>query len=105
MVQTGGENCLKLYHDRWWILITVCLVNFANYSHWIAFAAVTKNAAKYYDQPGDKIDLITILSSALGIPSCIIAVCAMQKLGLKASLKFAGIMTGIGKHSNNSGNG
>ena len=79
------------------MLVTVLLLNFANYSHWVAFASVTKNSAKYYDQTGDRIDLITIVSYALGIPFCIIATYAVETFGLKASLKFGGIMTGIGK--------
>ena len=85
-----------LYSDRWWMLVTVLLLNFANYSHWVAFAAVTKNSAKYYDQTGDKIDLITIVSYALGIPCCILAAYAVETFGLNISLKFGGIMTGIG---------
>ena len=83
------------------MLATVLLLNFANYSHWVAFASVTKNSAKYYDQTGDKIDLITIVSYALGIPCCIISAYAVETFGLKSSLKFGGIMTGIGKFSIN----
>jgi hypothetical protein len=32
----------KVYNERWWILGTVVLLNFANYAHWIAFPAVAK---------------------------------------------------------------
>ena len=85
-----------VYRDRWWMLSTVLLLNFANLSHWVAFASVTKNAAKYYDQTGDRIDLITIVSYALGIPCCILSAYAVETWGLKLSLKFGGIMTGIG---------
>ncbi len=30
------------YPERWWLLATVILLNLANYSHWVAFPAVTK---------------------------------------------------------------
>jgi hypothetical protein len=40
----------KVYPERWWLLLTVVLLNLANYSHWVAFPSVAKNAAKYYDQ-------------------------------------------------------
>ena len=40
----------KVYPERWWLLATVVLLNLANYSHWVAFPSVAKNAAKYYDQ-------------------------------------------------------
>ena len=42
----------KVYPERWWLLLTVVLLNLANYSHWVAFPSVAKNAAKYYDQVG-----------------------------------------------------
>ena len=32
----------KVYSERWFILGTVVLLNFANYAHWIAFPAVAK---------------------------------------------------------------
>ena len=97
MNKNGERNVTRVYTDRWWMLSTVLLLNFANYSHWVAFASVTKNSAKYYDQTGDRIDLITIVSYALGIPCCILSAYAVETWGLKISLKFGGIMTGIGK--------
>ena len=39
-----------LYPERWWILASVSILQFANYGHWIAFGAVTKTTAVYYDQ-------------------------------------------------------
>ena len=78
------------------MLATVLLLNFANYSHWIAFASVTKSSAKYYDQTGNRIDLITIVSCGLGIPCCILSAYAVETWGLKLSIKFGGLMSGIG---------
>lgn len=92
------NSSTTVYTDRWWMLSTVLLLNFANYSHWVAFASVTKNSAKYYDQTGDRIDLITIVSYALGIPCCILSAYAVETWGLKISLKFGGIMTGLGNY-------
>ena len=40
----------KVYPERWWLLLTVVLLNLENYSHWVAFPSIAKNAAKYYDQ-------------------------------------------------------
>jgi hypothetical protein len=59
-------SSFRVYPERWWLLLTVVLLNLANYSHWVAFASVAKNAAKYYDQVrrnmsnGRKIDQMTI---------------------------------------------
>ena len=37
---------------RWWIMGTVILLNLANFAHWIAFPAIAKKAAAYYDVSG-----------------------------------------------------
>ena len=85
-----------VYFDRWWVLSTVILLNITNYGHWIAFASVTKNVSKYYDQAGNRVDLITTVSFAMGIPFCIISTFAIETWGLKFGLKLGGILTGIG---------
>ena len=86
-----------MYSDRWWILFIITLLHFANYGHWVSFGAITKSAAKYYDKPGNKIDLITVVSFGIGTPCAIIATYTVETLGLKFNLKLAGISTGIGK--------
>ena len=48
--QKTEKLIFKVYPERWWLLMTVVLLNLANYSHWVAFPSVAKNAAKYYDQ-------------------------------------------------------
>ena len=45
-----STNEVKLYPQRWWILASVSILQFANYGHWIAFGTVTKTSAVYYDQ-------------------------------------------------------
>ena len=86
-----------LYFDRWWILVTVLLLDVVNRGHCTAFAAVTKKAAKYYDQTGDKIDLIVVLSYAFSIPAYIFGAYVVETRGLKFSLRFGGLLTGIGR--------
>ena len=34
----------RSYPERWWLLLTVVLLNLANYSHWVAFPSVTKES-------------------------------------------------------------
>ena len=48
------------------ILATVVILNLANYSHWVAFPSIAKNAAKHYDQSGERMDLIPTVSYGLG---------------------------------------
>ena len=45
----------KLYSSRWILLISVTLLNLANYSHWVAFASVAKQAAEYYQVSGPEV--------------------------------------------------
>ena len=49
-IEQNQNIIFKVYPERWWLLLTVVLLNLANYSHWVAFPSVAKNAAKYYDQ-------------------------------------------------------
>merc|ERR1719219_2070751 len=86
----------RVYPQRWWVLATVVLLNLANYSHWVAFPSVAKNAAKHYDQSGKKMDLIPTVSYGLGIPCCLLATYVVERFGLRTGLHIGGLLTGIG---------
>jgi len=86
----------KTYDERWWILGTVVLLNFANYAHWIAFPAVAKKAAAYYNVTGEQLDLIPTISYAAGIPTCLIATYLIESRGLKTGVKIGAYLTGVG---------
>jgi len=86
----------KVYDERWWILGTVVLLNFANYAHWIAFPAVAKKAAAYYEVSGEELDLIPTISYAAGVPTCLIATYIIESRGLKTGVKIGAYLTGIG---------
>ena len=77
-------------------MVTILIVDIVNRGHCIAFASVTNKSAKYYDQPGDKIDLIVIVSYAVGVPCFIVCAYVVEASGLKLSLRFGSILTGIG---------
>jgi hypothetical protein len=87
----------RVYPQRWWLLATVVLLNLANYSHWVAFPSVAKNAAKYYNQTGDRMDLIPTVSYGLGVPCCLLATYVVERFGLRTGLHIGGSLTGIGK--------
>ena len=88
---------LLLYPERWWILASVSILQFANYGHWIAFGAVTKTTAVYYDQPGDKMDLVVLSSYVVSIPMCVVAILVVNWLGLRKTLNLSGLLTAIGE--------
>ena len=54
--------------------------------------------AQYYDQPGERMDLIPTVSYGLGVPFCIIATYVVERFGLKVGLHIGGFLTGIGEH-------
>ncbi len=45
------------YGRRWLVLLSVLLLNLANYSGWISFAAVTSKAADFYQVKDYKVSL------------------------------------------------
>ena len=54
-VSTASSSSYTLYSSRWILLISVTLLNLANYSHWVAFASVAKQAAEYYHVSGPEV--------------------------------------------------
>lgn len=51
----SSSSSYTLYSSRWILLISVTLLNLANYSHWVAFASVAKQAAEYYQVSGPEV--------------------------------------------------
>jgi len=85
-----------VYGERWWIMGTVILLNLANFAHWIAFPAVAKKAAAYYNVTGEQLDLIPTVSYAAGVPTCLIATYVIESRGLKDGVKIGAYLTGVG---------
>ena len=102
------DNVYNIYYlynvPRWWIMGTVILLNLANFAHWIAFPAIAKKAAAYYDvsgfaewelgidmicitlPSGEELDLIPTVSYAAGVPTCLIATYLIESRGLKTGV-------------------
>ena len=78
------------------MLVTILVVDIVNRGHCVAFASVTNESALYYDQHGDEIDLIVIMSYALGIPGYIVCAYVVEAWGLKLSLQLGAILTAVG---------
>ena len=74
----------------------VALLNLANYAHWIAFPAVAKKAAAYYQVTGDQLDMIPTVSYAAGIPTCLLATYIVESRGLRTGIRIGSFLTGFG---------
>jgi len=98
-VESGKSNDTeyKLYGERWWIVICVALVYGGNYCHWIAIPSVGKVVAQYYGQTGEKIDLISTLSTGIGIPLCLLATFLVDSRGTKKGIHVGASLTIIGE--------
>jgi len=86
----------KLYPSRWILLISVTLLNLANYSHWVAFASVAKQGAEYYQVTGPEVDLIPMISYGLCVPFCLVAVYIVERQGLRFGLMLGSWLTAVG---------
>ena len=75
---------------------TVVLLNLANYAHWIAFPAVAKKAAVYYEVTGDQLDMIPTVSYAVSIPTCLLATYLVESRGLKVGIRIGSFLTAFG---------
>ena len=94
---TKEKNLYQVYPQRWWLLMSVILLNTANDAHWVAFPSVAKQTAKYYDKTGEVMDYIPTVSFAVGLPAIFIATFVIEKFGLKVCLKTGGILSGFGR--------
>ena len=92
----------KSYPDRWWVLASVSMIQFANFGHWIAFGAVTKVTAVFYDQLGDRIDLIVLCSYAMFMPTLLVSSVMLFGRRLRKTLFLTAFLTSTGQVTSNS---
>ena len=109
---SNNNNQYQLYQSRWILLVSVTLLNLANYSHWVSFASVAKQAAEYYQVTGPEVnrfkqlllrfnllyqvDLIPMVSYGLCVPFCLIAVYIVERRGLRFGLMLGSWLTAVG---------
>ena len=86
-----------LYSGRWWMLISMVLLNFGSQGHLTALASVTNHCSRYYDQAGERIMMIFTISAFTSAVSWLICSYVIEAVGLKTSMRFGGTMTFVGK--------
>ena len=86
-----------LYPERWWVLASMCVIQFASYGHLIAYGTVTKVTAVYYDQPGDKMDLVVLGPYVINFPTLLILMVTFNKIGLRITLILSAFLTALGE--------
>ena len=95
-------NCLTALHGTDWVLLSKVVQVFKPFFLYYCIYILDtyfplQMTAQYYDQPGERMDLIPTVSYGLGIPFCIIATYVVERFGLKVGLHIGGFLTGIGE--------
>ena len=92
-----NQNEEVLYPERWWVLASLSLIQFASFGHLVAFGTVTKVTAVYYDQPGDKMDLVVLGPYVINFPTLLILMVTFNKIGLRITLILSAFLTALGE--------
>ena len=91
------EEPIILYSQRWWIVSAVSTTLFAIQGQRTAYCSVTKSTAKFYDQTGDNMDFIILLSVLFSIPFCLVALYVIDRFGLRIAVNSSSCLAGFGK--------
>jgi len=90
------ENGFILYHCRWLVLASYCLLSLSAGSSWLCFPAVSNIMRKYYDIGILSVNLLSIIFGiAIVVVSLPFAV-FLEKYGLSLTLKLAASLNAIG---------
>ena len=92
-----NEGVVPLYPERWWVLASMCVIQFASYGHLIAYGTVTKVTAVYYDQPGDKMDLVVLGPYVINFPTLLVLMVTFNGMGLRKTLNLSAFLTAVGE--------
>lgn len=99
--QILGTGIYRLYERRWFILVTLGLLNISNALQWLAFAPVAYSAAEFYGKGVGVINMLSVVFMIVGIPCGILATWLLDTFGLRLSiimsawLNFAGSLIRI----------
>ena len=73
----------RTYTRRWGVIATVILINFACFTQTSCYFSVTPIAAEYFDADDVKMDLFHLLGMVFTSPFILVALYAINKIGLK----------------------
>ena len=73
----------RTYNRRWGVLATVISINFACFTQTSCYFSVTPIAAEYFDANDVKMDLFHLLGMVFTSPFILVALYAINKIGLK----------------------
>lgn len=76
----------KSYKRRWFVLVTVSLLNVSTNALWMSYPAVANVASEYFKKGINSIDLLGTISLYVGIPCCLIATFVYDYVGFKGGL-------------------
>ncbi|KAK0410600.1 hypothetical protein QR680_005225 [Steinernema hermaphroditum] len=98
----------KVYPQRWFVLVTVCLLALSNATIWISYVPITGAANSFYcgnatsqeaSQEGEKCDVIYWMSQIfqiVGVLTGILGMFVTDKYGIKLSCLFGSTLNCLG---------
>ena len=72
MTMTPSSSDYKVYQRRWFVLITVALLNISTNALWMSYPSVANVVSEYFNKSINAVDLLGTISLYVGIPCCLL---------------------------------
>ncbi|XP_067131401.1 uncharacterized protein B0416.5-like [Centruroides vittatus] len=86
----------KVYGRRWFVLLTITLLNVSNTELWACFSCVSTIAQRYYDASESQISLLSMIYFICCIPTGIFALWFVDYIGLKKGVWLGAWLNVVG---------
>ena len=86
----------RVYTRRWFVLITVALLNLSTNALWMSYPAVANVSAEYFDKDFNSVDLFGTIGLYVGIPFCLISTFIYDFYGFRTGMLFGTCVNFLG---------
>ena len=85
-----------VYPRRWFVLVTVALLNLSTNALWMSYPAVANVSAEYFDKDLNSVDLFGTIGLYVGIPFCLISTFIYDFYGFRTGMLFGTFVNFLG---------
>ena len=85
-----------VYPRRWFVLLTVTLLNLSTNALWMSYPAVANVSAEYFDKDLNSVDLFGTVGLYVGIPFCLISTFIYDFYGFRTGMLFGTFVNFLG---------